>query len=114
MFLINEEKNISKVIYQAAQYKFLYFLISLPVTHHKSSCYVDRVSGETSNDRNDASIRLSAWWYNSRVKGLGISVVLLTDDLKCREKASEMNINTYSGGLDFFGKANTVIVAILY
>uniref|UniRef100_A0A2P2HYD4 Protein DIS3 homolog n=1 Tax=Hirondellea gigas TaxID=1518452 RepID=A0A2P2HYD4_9CRUS len=65
---------------------------------HHSACYVDRVSGESSNDRNDASIRLSAWWYGTHLSQHkdNLKVILLTDDVKCRIKAKELEVTSYS------------------
>lgn len=84
-------------------YKRLRDIIDLPqkkfyvfTNEHHSACYVDRVSGESSNDRNDSSIRLSAWWYSSHLQPLGVAVVLLSDDAACRAKAQQMELHTYS------------------
>ncbi|KAA0201851.1 hypothetical protein HAZT_HAZT003167 [Hyalella azteca] len=85
-------------------YKRLRDVIDLPSKNfyvfsneHHSSCYVERVAGESSNDRNDTSIRLAAWWYGSHLQPLGVQAVLLTDDVSCRHKAKEMDITAYSG-----------------
>ena len=74
---------------------FMNLLANIPFPAN-SSCYVDRVAGETINDRNDSSIRLSAWWYGVHLLPLGIKTVLLTDDNKCREKAKELQVLTYN------------------
>ncbi|KAF2356115.1 PIN domain [Trinorchestia longiramus] len=84
-------------------YKRLRDVIDLPSKNfyvfsneHHSACYVERVSGESSNDRNDTSIRLSCWWYSSHLQRLGVHAILLTDDVGCRSKAHEMMLSAYS------------------
>lgn len=60
--------------------------------------YVERVPGETANDRNDRAIRVATQWYDKHLKFSStgpanqIRVVLLTDDKKNREKSIEENI----------------------
>lgn len=60
--------------------------------------YVERDPGETSNDRNDRSIRVATKWYDKHLKfscadeANAIRVILLTDDKKNREKAIEEGI----------------------
>lgn len=68
--------------------------------------YVERVPGETANDRNDRAIRVATQWYDKHLstKSDGtkhknpIRVVLLTDDKKNREKADADNILCCSVG----------------
>lgn len=90
----------SKIILTLISIRTQQHTILSPVRYlfvHCSACYVDRVSGESSNDRNDSSIRLSAWWYSSHLQPLGVAVVLLSDDTACRTKAQQMELHTYSG-----------------
>lgn len=60
---------------------------------HFRDTYVERVPGETSNDRNDRAIRVATRWYDEHLKlsyqddTKSIRVILLTDDKGNREKA---------------------------
>eukprot|EP00933_Yihiella_yeosuensis_P026726 TRINITY_DN2077_c0_g1_i1.p1 TRINITY_DN2077_c0_g1~~TRINITY_DN2077_c0_g1_i1.p1 ORF type:complete len:1051 (-),score=230.23 TRINITY_DN2077_c0_g1_i1:158-3310(-) len=47
--------------------------------------YVERLSDESQNDRNDRAIRRVAHWYRRHV--IGPEVLLLTDDRACKAKA---------------------------
>lgn len=67
--------------------------------------YVERVPGETANDRNDRAIRVAAQWYDKHLllsqaedSAERVRVILLTDDKKNREKATEENILCCSVG----------------
>lgn len=58
--------------------------------------YVERVAGESANDRNDRAIRVATAWYEKHLKlnerEQPIRVVLLSDDRKNLEKAREEGI----------------------
>lgn len=54
--------------------------------------YVERVAGESPNDRNDRAIRVATKWYDDHLtvgakKNNRIRAVLLTDDVNNRQKA---------------------------
>uniref|UniRef100_A0A0C9QLM3 Protein DIS3 homolog n=1 Tax=Fopius arisanus TaxID=64838 RepID=A0A0C9QLM3_9HYME len=73
-------------------YKSLADIISNPnrkfyvfVNEHRRETYVERVRGESANDRNDRAIREATKWYNNHLEG--IKTVLLTDDNDNKEKA---------------------------
>lgn len=68
--------------------------------------YVERLKGETSNDRSDRAIRVATQWYDEHLKRSqqyggnknteNIRVVLITDDFGNREKAKASGILTAS------------------
>ena len=73
------------------------------MTYRFRDTYVERVAGETANDRNDRAIRVATRWYEEHLKksykydeAEPIRVVLLTDDSKNREKARQENLLTCS------------------
>lgn len=68
--------------------------------HHRET-YVEREGSESSNDRNDRSIRVATKWYNQHLsQGLKAStvpkVVLLTNDRDNCKKAREMGLDAYT------------------
>lgn len=70
--------------------------------HHRDT-YVERRKNETPNDYNDRMIRVASKWYNKHLKEFGgktneerISIVLLTNDIKNKEKAMEEGIEVYT------------------
>lgn len=62
-----------------------------------SACYVERAAEESMNDRNDATIRLAAWWFSTHLQSLHIKAVLLTDDASCKSKALNMDVIALGG-----------------
>ncbi|KAF6023062.1 DIS3 [Bugula neritina] len=82
-------------------YKRLRDLIANPEKHfyvfineHHNETYVERVRGETANDRNDRAIRVASHWYSSHLaKHTNVKVVLLTND---RENLKRALMNTKS------------------
>ncbi len=62
--------------------------------------YVERKPGESSNDRNDRSIRVAADWYGKHVRKIRenfpefqlIDIVLLSNDSANRQFADEMSL----------------------
>ncbi|XP_063160603.1 exosome complex exonuclease RRP44 [Candoia aspera] len=67
--------------------------------HHKET-YVEQERGESANDRNDRAIRVAAKWYQEHLSKLqgeeSVTVILLTNDRKNKEKAVEEGITTYT------------------
>ncbi|WBW71574.1 exosome 3'-5' exoribonuclease subunit Dis3 [Schizosaccharomyces osmophilus] len=59
-----------------------------------SDTYIDKIEGESPNDRNDRAIRTAASWYTGHLAGLGIKVVLITNDRRNAEIAAEQGIQT--------------------
>ena len=66
--------------------------------------YIERDAGESSNDRNDRAIRTAAKWYQDHLlacdeDGTGdkMKVVLLTNDMDNRNKATAAGITTFTG-----------------
>ncbi|KAK2159602.1 hypothetical protein LSH36_150g04005 [Paralvinella palmiformis] len=64
---------------------------------HKDT-YVERLPGESSNDRNDRAIRISVMWYGKHLalSDDSLRVVLLTDDVANREQAKQNGIHAFS------------------
>ncbi|OQR77660.1 exosome complex exonuclease RRP44-like [Tropilaelaps mercedesae] len=74
--------------------------------HHKDT-YVERLPGESVNDRNDRAIRRVVHFLQNHLKdqGLAIKVVLLTDDRAClslakKEGLTAFTLKEYVGGMD--------------
>lgn len=68
--------------------------------HHKDT-YVERMEGESANDRNDRAIRTAAKWYADHLSREVNSpdparVVLLTNDRENREKAIALGLTSYT------------------
>ena len=63
--------------------------------HHKDT-YIERVRGESANDRNDRAIRTAALWYQKILEPANIKIVLITDDAENCRKAKEENLLTVS------------------
>lgn len=63
---------------------------------------MERIPGETANDRNDRAIRVATQWYEKHLRLSSdknhMRIVLLTDDKKNREKAIEDGILCCSVG----------------
>lgn len=62
--------------------------------HHKET-YVERVAGESANDRNDHAIRRCASWYAEHLEP-ALCVVLLTDDEGNRSRAAAEGLRVYT------------------
>jgi len=65
--------------------------------------YVSRNEGETINDRNDRAVRRSVTWYGEHLKkAMGSkavitpSIVMISDDRDCLEKAKAEGLSAYS------------------
>lgn len=70
---------------------------------------MERIAGESANDRNDRAIRVATVWYEKHLKqsesNTSFRIILLTDDKKNLEKAREEGIlcstvGEYVRGLD--------------
>ncbi len=61
--------------------------------------FIEREQGESSNDRNDRAIRVTAKWYADHLakntNGGSLKVVLLTDDRANKEKAEQHGLIVY-------------------
>jgi len=68
------------------------------VNEHHKDCYVERLPGETANDRNDRAIRQAASWYADHLRPLSIQIVLVTDDVANR-KAAQDNMGLHAVSL---------------
>lgn len=66
--------------------------------------FIERTSGESSNDRNDRAIRVAVSWYMSHLKSSVIvadifkSVIFITNDAENRELAKAKGIDTAMSG----------------
>ncbi|XP_035905748.1 exosome complex exonuclease RRP44 [Anopheles stephensi] len=101
--VLDEVKHRSAVIY-----KRLRAILSNPerkfytfVNEHHKDTYVERMPGESANDRNDRMIRTATEWYEKHLhqdKGrkTRVRIVLLSDDADNRAKATELGLNTCS------------------
>uniref|UniRef100_A0A2M4CSQ7 Protein DIS3 homolog n=1 Tax=Anopheles darlingi TaxID=43151 RepID=A0A2M4CSQ7_ANODA len=88
----------------AVMYKRLKAVISNPsrkfytfVNEHHKDTYVERMPGESANDRNDRMIRMAAGWYEKHLKSTGpkgqsLRIVLLSDDVDNRNKAIDQGL----------------------
>lgn len=63
--------------------------------HHRET-YVTAEPGESPNDRNDRAIRVVASWYRAHLPEGSPSVLLLSNDVDCRRKATELGIEACS------------------
>ncbi|EEB08834.1 3'-5' exoribonuclease subunit Dis3 [Schizosaccharomyces japonicus yFS275] len=61
-----------------------------------SDTYITKVDEEEVNDRNDRAIRKATHWYANHLAGVGINVVLLTDDAENGRKAREEGLQVSS------------------
>lgn len=70
---------------------FAYYLLNNILYIVSRETYIEREPGEKINDRNDRAIRVAVKWYNSHLSsdGYNIKVVLLTDDVENRTRATE-------------------------
>ncbi|XP_039289290.1 exosome complex exonuclease RRP44 [Nilaparvata lugens] len=83
-------KRLKEILKNSDSRKFYVF-----VNEHHKETYVERLPGESANDRNDRAIRKAVVWYNSHLAGSQkqrskkdiLRVVLLTDDAANKEKA---------------------------
>uniref|UniRef100_A0A182N1Q5 Protein DIS3 homolog n=1 Tax=Anopheles dirus TaxID=7168 RepID=A0A182N1Q5_9DIPT len=103
--VLDEVKHRSAVVY-----KRLRAILSNParkfytfVNEHHKDTYVERMPGESANDRNDRMIRTAAEWYGKHLaigskkdRGNVVRIVLLSDDADNRNKATELGLNTCS------------------
>ena len=62
--------------------------------HHRET-YIERMKGESANDRNDRAIRAATIWYQQHLKGVA-EVVLLTNDVSNKTIALENNLKALS------------------
>jgi exosome complex exonuclease DIS3/RRP44 len=65
--------------------------------HHRAT-FIEKLEGESPNDRNDRAIREVAKWYSNHLSALNptAKVVLLTGDVENRRKAKEIALLAYS------------------
>lgn len=80
-------------------YKRLRLLIEDPEKHffvfsneHHVDTRVERLAGESPNDRNDRAIRVAASFYETHLSQSGVEVVLVTSDAACRVIAKEQSL----------------------
>ena len=67
------------------------------VNEHRKETYIERNDDESANDRNDRAIRVACKWYEEHIKtSSGIKMVLITDDVRNKELATEEGLNSYS------------------
>ena len=59
-------------------------------------CYVERMPGESANDRNDRAIRMACAWYAQHMKEHKITVILLSNDAENRRLSTEMSLTCLS------------------
>lgn len=71
---------------------------------------MERVPGESSNDRNDRAIRVATQWYDNHMqaKKNRVRAVLLTDDVGNRTKALEEGILACSGNIVILNDCNEI------
>ncbi|XP_074047898.1 exosome complex exonuclease RRP44 [Macrotis lagotis] len=100
--VLQEVRNRSAPIY-----KRIRDVISDPSKHfytftneHHRETYVEQEQGENANDRNDRAIRVAAKWYSEHMKKISDEnhpqVILITNDIKNKEKAIEEGIQAYT------------------
>uniref|UniRef100_A0A182Q2N5 Protein DIS3 homolog n=1 Tax=Anopheles farauti TaxID=69004 RepID=A0A182Q2N5_9DIPT len=102
--VMDEVKHRSAVVY-----KRLRAILSNParkfytfVNEHHKDTYVERMPGESANDRNDRMIRIAADWYEKHLelskksRNGTVGIVLLSDDADNRTKATELGLNVCS------------------
>ncbi|XP_058054105.1 exosome complex exonuclease RRP44 [Anopheles bellator] len=94
--VLDEVKHRSAVVY-----KRLKTVLSDPgrkfytfVNEHHKDTYIERLPGESANDRNDRMIRTAAVWYGKHLKKsrAGLKIILLSDDTDNRNKAIESGL----------------------
>lgn len=61
--------------------------------------YIEKNLNETTNDRNDRAVRIATKWYESHLLNQ-IRIILITDDVDCREKATKDGILASSSNFD--------------
>ncbi|XP_063981458.1 exosome complex exonuclease RRP44 [Diachasmimorpha longicaudata] len=70
------------------------------VNEHRRETYVERVKGESANDRNDRAIREATKWYNNHLfhqdTSKRIKTILLTDDNDNKMKAQKEGLLAYT------------------
>ncbi|KYM94946.1 Exosome complex exonuclease RRP44 [Cyphomyrmex costatus] len=77
-------KKLQHIIGNATRKFFLF------VNEHHWETYIERESGEKTNDRNDRAIRVAVKWYNTHLNSDdNINIVLLTDDVENKTRAAE-------------------------
>ncbi|XP_052872817.1 exosome complex exonuclease RRP44 [Anopheles cruzii] len=94
--VLDEVKHRSAVVY-----KRLRAVLSNPsrkfytfVNEHHKDTYIERLPGESANDRNDRMIRTAAVWYGKHLKKsrTGLKIILLSDDTDNRNRAIELGL----------------------
>jgi len=87
-------KRLKDIVANPARYFWVF------VNEHRKETYVERVPGETANDRNDRSIRVACAWFNTHWQlspgTKNHCVVLISDDNECRTKAAAENVVSFS------------------
>ena len=93
---LEELKNKSQSCYQRimllVQNPAKKFVVFCNEHHHET--FIDRIEGESPNDRNDRAIRRAVEWYSQIHNHKKFSLV--TNDVDCRSKALEMGLNALS------------------
>eukprot|EP00899_Mesostigma_viride_P029003 jgi/Mesvir1/9288/Mv04469-RA.3 len=65
--------------------------------HHRDT-YIKALPGESPNDRNDRAIRVAALWYKKHLQGLGVEVLLVTNDVDNARKAAAEGLEAKTVG----------------
>ncbi|KAB7507513.1 Exosome complex exonuclease RRP44 [Armadillidium nasatum] len=63
---------------------------------HHGDCFAEREKGETVNDCNDRSIRLTCWWYKQHFQLFKQNVVILTNDMANKKKAEDLELDAFT------------------
>lgn len=66
--------------------------------HHRET-FIEKLKDESPNDRNDRAIRAATRWYGKHIQHLKpkVGVVMMTDDVANREKATADGLQAVSG-----------------
>lgn len=98
--VLDEVKGNSAAVYRRirsliAQPSKRFFVFS---NEHRKETFVEKIAGESDNDRNDRCIRRSASWYQEHLKAasLDLKVILLTNDVANAKFAQGEGINVFS------------------
>ena len=100
--VINEVKHRSSPVYKRlkdiiADKKRNFYVF---INEHRKETYIERLAGESPNDRNDRAIRVACKWYRGHLQEAsdtkGLEVVMVTDDVKNRELGNEEGVKSFS------------------
>ena len=100
--VINEVKHRSSPVYKRlrdiiADRKRNFYVF---INEHRKETYIERLPGESPNDRNDRAIRVACKWYKEHLQEAsdtkGLDVVMVTDDVKNRQLGNEEGVKSFS------------------